>query len=187
MDFGTRSTTTVDDIVSYQPDGNTSLPPKLESERPRPSANTVGATQVLERETKSATTLFPDALLAHWNEIVSTGISVRLYRDLVRLGLGRRVQGNVAMREDSLKSFLQFWARVREGAAEPEIALAPDGTIHAEWYESPKKRLDVRFATPKAFFGLFDGNNILEGVERPEIVAQLLMAYPGRPLSRSSR
>lgn len=185
MDFGTRSTTTVDDIAGYQPDdGSISSPVRSTA---RESSNTVPGLSSLGGASGADTAMFPEALTPFWTELLKTDVSVGLYRDLVRLAIGGRGPAAVPLRRDSLKSFVQFWGLVHNQAVAPEIALAPDGTIHAEWYQSPTRRLDVRFAIPKVYFGLFDGSEVLEGVQRPEDLARMLVSHRSRPLSRSSR
>jgi hypothetical protein len=65
--------------------------------------------------------------------------------------------------------------------------LAPDGTIHAEWFESSRKRLDAKFSERDVVFGLFAQNNIVEGVDSVATVAQILKLHRSKPLSWSQR
>lgn len=133
-------------------------------------------------------TALPEAVSASWTRIAQADISVRLYSRLVRLASqpdGWRGPGSLSLRPSSLKRFLEFWTMVRNEAREPELALAPDGSLHAEWFKSHRQRLDVRFAEPKVIFGLFAGNSILEGADNLKTVAQILMQHHAKPLAWS--
>jgi hypothetical protein len=113
-----------------------------------------------------------------------------MYRDLVRIGMqppGWRGPGSLGLRPASLRNFLEFWSAIRGGAVEPELALAPDGSLHAEWFKSPRQRLDVRFLDRNLVFGLFTNNNVLEGTEHHNTVALILKAHQAKPLSWSAR
>jgi hypothetical protein len=183
MDFGTTIFATDQDVEGSVPIAVAS-PDKPTA---RPSSNSVSTAVTVNTEVAS-TDAIPPSIWQHWNELLEANISTRLYSDLVHLASvqsGRR--SGIGLRADSLKSFLEFWNLVRTDAVEPELALAPDGSIHAEWFKSPHNRLDVRFASQKVFFGLFTSSNILEGVDRLETVAQLLKLHPAKPLSRSAR
>jgi hypothetical protein len=132
----------------------------------------------------------PESLLTSWSRIAQANMSVRMYRDLVRIGMqppGWRGPGSLGLRPASLRNFLEFWLAVRSSAVEPELALAPDGTLHAEWFKSPRQRLDVRFLDRNLVFGLFTNNNVLEGAEKHNIVALILKAHQAKPLSWSAR
>ncbi len=139
---------------------------------------------------KTSANSVPESILAVWTRIGSANISVRMYRDIVRLAMqptGWRGPGSLALRSSSLKSFLEFWAAVRDEAAEPEVALAPDGSIHAEWFKSSRERLDVRFAEQKLVFGLLTSNSILEGAENLNLVALILRSHRSQPLKWDAR
>jgi hypothetical protein len=132
----------------------------------------------------------PESLLTSWSRIAQANISVRMYRDLVRIGMqppGWRGPGSLGLRPASLRNFLEFWSAVRGSAVEPELALAPDGSLHAEWFKSPRQRLDVRFLDRNLVFGLFTNNNVLEGAEKHNTVALILKAHQAKPLSWSAR
>jgi hypothetical protein len=152
MDFGTTITdrnisSTIDE--AREPHRNDNVPI-----RPAPSANTVEGENILGKETPSTNAL-PEAIWSSWAEIARSNMSVRMYNDLVRLAAapdGWRGSGSMGLRIASLISFLKFWSLIRDEATEPELALAPDGSLHAEWFESPRKRLDIRFAETSVFF-----------------------------------
>jgi hypothetical protein len=139
---------------------------------------------------KASANSVPDSILAVWTRIGSANMSVRMYRDIVRLAMqpsGWRGPGSFALRSSSLKDFLEFWYAVRDEAAEPEVTLAPDGSIHAEWFKSPRERLDVRFAEKKVIFGLLTSKSILEGAENINLVALILKSHRSQPLKWVAR
>ncbi|MFZ0844636.1 MAG: hypothetical protein WAM62_02510 [Pseudolabrys sp.] len=153
------------------------------------SANTVGS-EIRPTENGSSTNSLPNSIWTSWGKIAQADMSVRMFSDLVRLANapdGWRGAGSVALRPGSIKNFLEFWSIVRGEAVEPELALAPDGSLYAEWFESQRKRLDVRFAEQNVFFGLFAKNNILEGVDHLTTVAQILRLHQAKPLTWSAR
>jgi hypothetical protein len=132
----------------------------------------------------------PKSILALWSRIAQANISVRMYGDLVKVANqppGWRGERSLALSEASLKSFLDFWTAVRGAAVEPELSLAPDGSLLAEWFKSPRQRLDVRFLENKVLFGLFANNSILEGAEHLSVVAQILGTHPASPLKWGAR
>jgi hypothetical protein len=183
MDFGTT-------ISRYEIEGDkqpvAQTPPKPVST----STNTVTAPIVSPESDPSETSLLPESIFESWGTINRVGMSVRMYGDLVRLASvpdGWRGPGSRALRARSLKSFLDFWALVRSEAKEPEITLAPDGMIHAEWFESNRKRLDARFSERGVVFGLFAQDKIVEGVDSVEVVSQILKLHGSKPLSWSHR
>lgn len=152
------------------------------------SANTVG-NEIRTSDEPTSTNALPESIWQSWGKIAQANMSVRLYGDLVRLAAahdGWRGSGSLGLRPNSLKSFLEFWSRVRDGAAEPELSLAPDGSLHAEWFDSPRKRLDVRFAEQNTYFGLFQNNNVVEGADHLNTVAEILKLHPARPLTWST-
>jgi hypothetical protein len=141
-------------------------------------------------KTEVPTETLPETLQGSWTKIARANMSVILYADLVRvarLASGWAGLDTQPLRPKSLQNFLEFWTIVREVAAEPEVTLAPDGSLHAEWFKSPQQRLDVKFADQKAFFGLLTNNSILEGVDELHTVAQILMLHRARPLSWTAR
>jgi hypothetical protein len=134
-----------------------------------------------------STNTAPRTIVDNLGEIRHSGMSTDMYEKLVRLAslpAGWRGPGSQALRVSSLNQFLQFWSLVRQIAVEPELALAPDGSIHAEWFKSSRQRLDIRFAKSGARFGMFANNNILEGADRRlDAVADKLKSDNARPLT----
>ena len=102
---------------------------------------------------------------------------------LASIAPGWRGPGAQSMKVSSLNRFLHFWSLIRDDAVEPELALAPDGSIHAEWFKSLRQRLDIRFTDPNVRFGMFTNNNILEGADKLSTVAQILKDHHAKPLT----
>jgi hypothetical protein len=126
----------------------------------------------------------------NWGVISSSGMSVALFDRLVRLSGSRdgwHGPGSLSLSGKSLRAFLAFWSLIRSYAVEPEMALAPDGTLNAVWYRGMKQQLDTRFVDGNVVFGLFSGNSILEGTDKTAIVADLLLSHPAKPLTWSPK
>ena len=128
----------------------------------------------------------PPTIVAVSGAIRQARISSEMYGKLVRLASvapGWRSPGAQSMKASSLIQFLHFWSLIRHDAVEPELALAPDGSIHAEWFKSLRQRLDIRFAGATVRFGMFTNNNILEGADKLATVAQILKDHHAKPLT----
>jgi hypothetical protein len=188
MDFGTTVTPTQQDIdIPATPD---KLEPILRPSKQRQASTSVTVGKGILAEGESVTNALPEIIWANWGLLSRMNVRGRMFGDLVRLASapdGWNGAGSRSLRPESLKAFLMFWSSIHDHAAEPELTLAPDGSVHAEWFESPRKRLDVRFGSHGAFFGLFVNNRIVEGVDSTRTVAQLLSLHPSKPLSRSAR
>lgn len=148
---------------------------------PTESHSSKAAESAITREPRSTTSVLPDAVAANWGKISKARLTKQMYGNIVRVATQSRGMAP-AVTAASLGNFLEFWMRIRNAAVEPEVVLAPDGTLYAEWYKSKHQRLDVRFTVNKAIFGLFAGSSILEGAERPETVANLLKQHAAKPL-----
>lgn len=136
-------------------------------------------------EPPTNTNSLPAVILASQGKMAEAGISTRMYDDLVRLanrGDGWRGPGSKSLQLTSLNNFLNFWAKIRDEASEPELALAPDGAIHAEWNASPQRRLDVRFSGDRMIFGLLTSKSIIEGADKADIIAKILRSHYAKPL-----
>jgi hypothetical protein len=169
--------------------------PDLDSRQTRPEVSTplveASALPISKHETHLPTSnALPDSILANWGAIADARFSIRMYNDIVRISsrpAGWRGPGSSALQASSLESFLRFWLRVKAEAAEPELALAPDGTMHAEWSKGPQKRLDIRFLNhDQLIFGFISGTNIIEGSDRAEIVTEMLRSHYAKPLTWKS-
>jgi hypothetical protein len=138
----------------------------------------------------AATASLPESITANWSRIAKADMSLGMFNRLVRLAAqpgGWRGPGSAPLQPSSLSRFLTFWTIVRDEAKEPELTLAPDGTLHAEWFRSEKQRLDIGFSDPKIVFGMITGNSILEGAENLITVAQILRHHQARPFAWGSR
>jgi hypothetical protein len=132
----------------------------------------------------SATNTLPPSISANWGKIAKARMTHHMYANLLRVAAANLVLGSrkSALNATSLADFFDFWARIRVASAEPEFALAPDGTLSAEWFKSQRQRLDVQFVGRKVIFGLIANNNILEGADNLQTVAALLKSHPSKPL-----
>jgi hypothetical protein len=127
------------------------------------------------------TNALPGALADNWVKLQQLRLTDRMFGRLVSLANVER-PGVRPLTSASLKGFLDFWSLVRRKAADPELALAPDGSLHAEWFKSVGSRLDVRFTVGKALFGLLASGNIQEGADTIPAAAQTLRNHPAKPL-----
>jgi len=189
MDFGTKNTNAIVEFKSFAfpEDGARATPGAADVSGD--GARSIGAPPDIAKSRQTADTL-PTSLLANWGRIAQANISVRMYNDLMRVATrppGWRGPGSLALRPSSLKNFLEFWSAVRDGASEPQLSLAPDGSIHAEWYKSARQRLDARFLDQKVIFGLFANKSILEGIEPRELLVTILKAHHAKPMTWSAR
>lgn len=159
--------------------------PALAPSLPEPTVHSTGAgVTSVAGPIGPNTNAVPPAIQANWGRIAQARLPVHMYRSILRIATLQAP----ALVPISLAYFLEFWRRVAADAVEPELVLAPDGTVHAEWFRSPRQRLDVRFAASgKAVFGLFANTDVLEGAYNTEAVATLLAAHPARPLQWSAK
>jgi hypothetical protein len=153
-------------------------------------ADNVGTTRTVTKprvqSPQMGTAAAPPTIVAAWGAIRQARMSSEMYGKLVRLASiapGWRGPGAQSMKVSSLNQFLHFWSLIRDDAVEPELALAPDGSIHAEWFKSLRQRLDIRFADSNVRFGMFTNNNILEGADKLSTVAQILKDHHAKPLT----
>lgn len=188
------TSTTSSQIVTFEGDDAKDVPAKRQPSKPSSVGTGIqdfsGSTGDVRSDSGSfplaiASGSFPLAIAANWSSLLEAEISKAQFARLVRLGSvpdGWRGAGSQSLRAKSVLDFLKFWSLIKDHALEPELALAPDGTLHAEWFKSPKQRLDARFVDNKIVFGLFSSGTILEGAEDPGTVAFLLLQHPSKPL-----
>jgi hypothetical protein len=128
----------------------------------------------------------PDLISSNFSYLTNAGLTITLYEAISHLAGrsdGWRGPGSKALQAESLRNFLAFWVSVNDVAAEPAIALSPDGSIHAEWIQSDQKRLDIQFSGRRVLFGMIANNkNVWEGAEDWTILAPMLKAHPIMPL-----
>ena len=127
-----------------------------------------------------------EAIVQNWTRLAFSGLSGGTYARLRKLASKApewRGSGSKPLSGASLRYFLEFWKLVREDASEPELALAPNGNLQVEWHKNWRKHLDLEFSdNGLAYFGLFDGKSILEGVEFGRELADTLMHRSSKPL-----
>jgi hypothetical protein len=162
------------------------LPPTAPPTLSGTSAVVGGASPVTSEPVTDA---LPGALKANWGKLTQATLSDRMYRQIQRLATvpGDAHPGSRLLGTSCLSNFLEFWAHVHNDATEPDLVLAPDGTLYAEWFKSARQKLDVRFTSSTVTFGLFANTDILEGAQRPAAVAALLSAHAAKPLRWSPR
>jgi hypothetical protein len=135
----------------------------------------------------SPTSSMPDAISANWGNILRARLSENFKARLTRIA-GRREPGLPPLASRSLAEFLEFWLLVRPVAVEPEVSVAPDGNLMAEWFRSTRYHLDLRFVPGRVIFGLISGANVSEGSESltnlPN-VANYLKIHSSQPLKWS--
>jgi len=141
--------------------------------RPRPSSDLT-------------TNALPRAIEENWVKLKQSGLSSKFYSRLLRLALDRfnpaiTTSSKEKIRASSLSDFLEFWARIKTDAVEPELSVSKDGSIFVEWFKSNNQRLDIKFAEGAVIFGLFNQGKILEGAETKEQAAQILQDHHARP------
>lgn len=128
----------------------------------------------------------PFSLLANWSRIALANLSQEVFDRLVYLArrpVGWRGPGSRALSSGSVREFLEFWMTVRDKAREPALALTAAGGLHAEWFKSSRRHLDLQFSGDgRIFFGLFDRGRLLEGVDDAKNLKELLNAHLSRPL-----
>jgi hypothetical protein len=133
----------------------------------------------------AVTDTLPQAISENWGRILRARLSDEMQSRLIRVASQRRRSDVRPLTTQSLGDFLKFWSQVRLTAVEPEITVAPDGTLSAEWFKSAQQKLDVRFVYGRAVFGLFSRRGILEGSESIENVAKYLKTHSAKPLQWS--
>ncbi len=138
-----------------------------------------------------ASLVTPTAISVNWSRLSRASLSLVTYTRLFELAArpdGWRGPGSRALDSSSLSSFLGFWTMVSAHASEPQFTLSPNGHLGAEWYKSSRRNLDLEFTDDqKAFFGLFQGAEEIEGIAAVTSIAAMLLAHPARPLDWTSR
>jgi hypothetical protein len=177
------STNVGDIVVTATPSSTTGR-----SDTPKTQQGTSAFTIVAPEDTRAESDALPGAVRANWGKIAKAKLTQRMYAKIVRVAAASAALRPPAraLTPASLGVFLDFWMRVRFVAAEPELALAADGIVSAEWYKSPRQKLDLRFAASTVIYGLFANSSISEGADSSETVANLLKAHPSKPLQWSA-
>jgi hypothetical protein len=96
---------------------------------------------------------------------------------------GWRGPGSRALGATSLSTFLKFWGLIAREAAEPELALMPNGHLSAEWFKNSRRHIDLEFADDTTIYcGLFNGSAIWEGKDDAQNIATMLKGTASKPL-----
>lgn len=182
MVYGTNTTA----VSGLGDTGQPQAPPQAPAPAQSTSAVAGGQSPV---PSGSVTDALSGAIRANWGKLTQAALSDRMYQQIQRIATvpddtrpGSRLLGT-----NCLSNFLEFWARVHNDATEPDLVLAPDGTLYAEWFKSGRQKLDVRFTSSTVTFGLFANADILEGAQQPQAVAAILSAHAAKPLRWSPR
>lgn len=79
--------------------------------------------------------------------------------------------------------FLRFLELSQEPRTKPELYLAPNGMLVAEWYKSSRSHLDVEFAgNDECYFGLFAPRKTIEGAGSVSDLTSILSRHSSRPM-----
>jgi hypothetical protein len=169
--------------ITFFDEGVAHAPSTTTGQLQAPTGSTAG-TAIQFESRRADTRVLPTSIEVNLSKMMKARMSQRMYDRLVRVAATRSdaASGYRALTPGSVSDFLDFWILVRNVAVEPEITVAPDGTLSAEWFKSVRQKLDARFVNGKVFFGLFAGTNILEGVDAPQAVADYLKKHSAKPL-----
>jgi hypothetical protein len=148
-----------------------------------PSVDTTSSssfpTRSLNRVQPSSASI-PSSIEENWNDILQADLSPKLYNRLLKLAASA---ADSPLRTKSIRDFLDFWSLIKVDAKEPELAMDPNGALHAEWFKTDQERLDIRFARHEAVFGLFAKRSIFEGTEIDfQRLADILRSHSAKPL-----
>ena len=114
----------------------------------------------------------PDAVEKNWVLLAKSKLSRKTYGRMLRLAQEAASPGQAALRPGSLHTFLSFWDKVRVFAPEPEVTLARNGNLVAEWHERWNRHLDVEFKEDgMVLYGLFIGRIVNEGRDAADALA----------------
>ena len=118
----------------------------------------------------------PDAVEINWVLLAKLKPSRKIYGRILHLAQEAGPSGRAALRPGSLRTFLTFWDEVRSLAPEPELTLARNGNLVAEWHKRWNCHLDVEFKEDgMVLYGLFTGRIVSEGRDKADVLAQRLI------------
>ncbi len=125
------------------------------------------------RELRSAV---PDAVANNWVLLAKSKTSGKTYGRILRLAQEAESPGRAALRPGSLRTFLSFWDTVSILAPEPEVTIARNGNLVAEWHKRWNCHLDVEFKEDgMILYGLFTGRIVNEGRDAADSLARRLI------------
>ena len=118
----------------------------------------------------------PDAVENNWVLLAKSKLSGIAYGRILRLAEEAESPGRAALRPGSLRTFLSFWDTVSVLAPEPEITLARNGNLVAEWHRRWNCHLDIEFKEDgMVLYGLFTGRIVSEGRDTADSLARRLV------------
>ena len=114
----------------------------------------------------------PDAVANNWVLLAKSKPSRKIYGRILHLAQEAEPSGRAALRPGSLRTFLEFWDEVRSFAPEPELTLARNGNLVAEWHKRWNRHLDAEFKEDgMVLYGLFTGRIVSEGRDKADVLA----------------
>ena len=114
----------------------------------------------------------PDAVENNWVLLAKSKLSRKTYGRILGLAQEAASPGRAALRPGSLRTFLSFWDTVSVVAPEPEVTLARNGNLVAEWHKRWNRHLDVEFKEDgMVLYGLFTGRIVNEGRDAADALA----------------
>lgn len=117
----------------------------------------------------------PYAVANNWVLLAKSKLSRKTYGRILRLAQEAESPGRAALRPGSLRTFLSFWDTVSVLASEPEVTLARNGNLVAEWHRTWNCHLDVEFKEDgMVLYGLFTGRIVSEGRDAVDALARRL-------------
>ncbi len=142
-------------------------------------ASSAETSQILKSDVGSGRELpsaVPDAVENNWVLLAKSKLSRKTYGRILRLAQEAESPGRAALRPGSLRTFLSFWDTVSVLASEPEVTLARNGNLVAEWHRRWNCHLDVEFKEDgMILYGLFTGRIVNEGRDAAGSLARRLI------------
>ena len=191
----TSETSGLSNVLVRSGDDSTSLflqKPSLGVQTPSGHQRIVPDTGVLQFAASApsaatdGTSVLPRVISDNWGRILRAGLSEKMQARLIHAATARRQPNARTLTSQSLAEFLDFWNRVRAVAVEPQVTVAPDGTLWALWFRSDRERLDIRFTPNGALYGLVSAPEIHEGAASVDSLVRLLENRPDGPLKWSA-
>ena len=157
----------------------TALQSKLAELERASSAETSQSSTSLVGTGRELPSAVPDAMANNWVSLAkskTSGKMGKIYGRILRLAQEAESPGRVALRTGSFRTFLSFWKTVGVLAPEPEVTIARNGNLIAEWHKRWNRHLDVEFKEDgMVLYGLFIGSIVSEGRESAASLARRLI------------
>lgn len=118
----------------------------------------------------------PESIRQNWIGLAKSKLSQKTYGRILRLAIDAQNQGISPLKSGSLRTFLTFWEVVRDIAPEPDLTIARNGNIVAEWHKNWQRHLDIEFKEDgMVLYGLFIGKIVNEGRDVARVLAERLV------------